>query len=147
MTGKEALPYKIGEYEMPISEKRREYERNEVEKFHISVPKFLATALREKLAQEGRTPHSFFIDAAANAITNIPASLFHEVRQNRNFTLKITGRKELITSAYYESYRESKDSIYLITNKLGYIEISFYPANIATIAAIYVNDRVEINFE
>jgi len=65
MTGKEALPYKIGEYEMPISEKRREYERNEVEKFHISVPKFLATALREKLAQEGRTPHSFFIDAAA----------------------------------------------------------------------------------
>ena len=93
------------------------------------------------------TGEVIFIDAAANAITNIPASFFHEVRKNRNFTLKIVGRKELITSVYYDSYRENKDSIYLVPNRLGYIEISFYPANIAAMAAIYVNDRVEITFE
>ena len=93
------------------------------------------------------TGEVLFIDGAANAITNIPVVLFQEVRQNKNFTLKVSGRKEIITSAYYESYRETEETIYLVPNRLGYIEISFYPANIAAIAAIYVNDRVEISFE
>ena len=93
------------------------------------------------------TGEVIFIDGAANAITNIPVSLFHEARQNRNFTLKISSRKELITSEYHGYYRETEESIYLVPNRLGFIEISFYPAYIAAIAAIYVNDRVEISFK
>lgn len=88
-----------------------------------------------------------YIDAATNAITNIPVALFHEVRENRNFTLRISCRKELITSEYYESYQSTEKEIYLVPNKLGYIELSFYPANFAAIASVFVNDRVEIKFE
>jgi len=87
------------------------------------------------------------IDSVANAITNIPVDFFHEVRKNRNFTLKIDSRKELISSTYYESYQENADSVYLIPNRLGYIEISFYPANIAAMAAIYVGNHVKITFQ
>lgn len=88
-----------------------------------------------------------YLDSACNAITNIPVSLFHKIRANRSFKVTAGDRKHLVTSLYQDYYAHSDGEVYLVPNRLGFIEISIYHGNIAALANLHVDDSVEITFE
>lgn len=88
-----------------------------------------------------------YIDSACNAISNIPVSFFHEICNNRKFKVIAGERRNLITSVYHDYYQDSDGGVYLVPNRLGFIEISIYHGNIAALADLHVGDAIDIIFE
>ena len=88
-----------------------------------------------------------YIDSSCNAVTNIPVEMFLEVMNNRKFTAKLGKGRHVHTSRFHPYYNEKEDNVYLVANRLGYIEITMYHGNIAVLAGLQVEDAIEIAFE
>lgn len=87
-----------------------------------------------------------YIDSCCNAVTNIPISMF-EKGNNRPFTAHISSTRQLVIKRIHKFYNSKEDEIFFVYNRLGFLEITMYEANVALLADINVCDSVEIRFE
>ncbi len=84
-----------------------------------------------------------YIDAYANAITNIPDEMFSSFK-NGSFTAECGCIKQL-KIRIYQNYRENTTGeVYLTTNLLNFIEITYYKGNIAFLSNLKVGDHITI---
>ncbi len=86
-----------------------------------------------------------YIDAARNAITNIPTDMFKETVKGASFTAIIHAKTEWKTQKYYDTYVKD-EGIYLTNNALGHIEITMYQGDVAWLASMNVGDKVSIDY-
>lgn len=87
-----------------------------------------------------------YIDAVCNAVTDIPVSMFEEVRNGRPFVASLPSSPYLRITKCYEHYNKAEKEAFLVYNQLGYVEIAMYRSNVAVLADIKVDDVVEIVF-
>lgn len=90
--------------------------------------------------------HIAYIDTCCNAVTNIPTSLFIEKNISGKFTTKISSSPYLNITKWYNFYNHKEQEPYLVSSRLGHIEITMYQAHIAILGDIKVGDQVEIRF-
>jgi S-adenosylmethionine hydrolase len=88
-----------------------------------------------------------YIDSCCNAITNIPISMF-EAAGKKNFVATVSNNTRPLTiTCFYPYYNPRESEIFLVYNRLGFLEITLYKGNIAALADIHVGNDVEIRFE
>lgn len=88
-----------------------------------------------------------YIDACCNAISNIPVTMFEKCyKDNQNFCANLVSTKHLNITKYHKYYDTNEKNIFLLSNRLGYIEITMYQGNVAILADININDPLEIQF-
>lgn len=88
-----------------------------------------------------------YIDSSCNAVTDIPVSLFSEIRGHRPFSARLGSGKHLHITRFHPFYDEKEDDVYLAGNRLGYLEITMYHGKIAILADIQIGDTLEITFQ
>jgi len=86
-----------------------------------------------------------YIDSCCNAITNIPISMF-EAAGKRPFTATVSNIRSLKITRCHSYYNPRESEVFLVYNRLGFLEITLYKGNIAALADIKVGDDVEIGF-
>jgi S-adenosylmethionine hydrolase len=86
-----------------------------------------------------------YIDSYCNAITNIPVSMF-EAAGKKTFTAFIIGTRSLKINRFYTFYNPKESEVFLVYNRLGFLEITLYKGNIAALADIRAGNDVEIHF-
>jgi len=86
-----------------------------------------------------------YIDSCCNAVTNIPISMF-EAAGKRKFEAIISNARPLKITRCYPHYNSQESEVFLVYNRLGFLEITLYKGNIAALADIKVGDNVEIRF-
>lgn len=86
-----------------------------------------------------------YIDAAFNAVTNIPTQWFREAVGSKPFQMHIHSKTEWVVKRYCESYTKSED-IFLTNNALQHLQISMYQGKVALLANLSVGDKVEIEY-
>jgi len=87
-----------------------------------------------------------YIDSCCNAITNIPFKMFEQLNK-RPFTATVSNIRSLKITKYHPFYNPQESEVFLVHNRLGFIEITLYKGNIAALADIKVGNDVEIRFE
>ncbi len=90
--------------------------------------------------------HIAYIDTCCNAVTNIPTSLFIEKNITGKFSTKISSSPYLNITKWYNFYNHKEQDPYLVSSRLGHIEITMYQSHIAILGDIKVGDQVEIRF-
>ncbi len=88
-----------------------------------------------------------YIDSFCNAVTDIPAGMFTEVAQKRVFTALVGRGRHLQLSRFHSAYQDQEEDVYLVANRMGYIEITMNHGNIAALADLHIGDVIEINFK
>jgi len=87
-----------------------------------------------------------YIDSCCNAVTNIPISMF-EAAGKKSFTAIVSNNVRPLKITKCHSYYNPKESeVFLVYNRLGFLEITLYEGNIAALADIKVGNDVEIRF-
>jgi len=87
-----------------------------------------------------------YIDSCCNAVTNIPISMF-EAAGKRPFVAMVSSVRSLKITKCHPYYNPQESEVFLVYNRLGFIEITLYKGNIAALADIRVGNDVEIRFE
>lgn len=86
-----------------------------------------------------------YIDANYNAVTNIPTEVFRKyIKQGTPFEGILKVDKRLKINKIYDYYNENELEVYFVENRLGFIEITMYNANIALLADIRVGETLTI---
>ena len=86
-----------------------------------------------------------YIDSSCNAVTNIPISMF-EAAGKRPFTASVSSTRSLKINQCYPYYNSRESEVFLVYNRLGFLEITLSTGNIAALANIKVGDDVEVRF-
>lgn len=86
-----------------------------------------------------------YIDSYCNAITNIPNTIFQEF-YNGSFSATVSSSKHLKITRKHDFYNADEREVYLLLNRLGYIEITLFHGHIAILGDLKVKDVVEIKF-
>ena len=86
-----------------------------------------------------------YIDSCCNAITNIPISMF-EAANKGQFKAVVSATRPLKITRCHPHYNPKESEVFLVYNRLGFIEITLYKGNIAALADIKVGNDVEIQF-
>ena len=86
-----------------------------------------------------------YIDSCCNAVTNIPISMF-EAAGKRPFTAFVSATRSLKINRCHPYYNPRESEVFLVYNRLGFLEITLYRGNIAALADIKIGDDVEIRF-
>ncbi len=86
-----------------------------------------------------------YIDAHANAVTNIPLEMFHQF-DGKPFEAVCGSANQLIITKYHDYINHYESEVFLTQNTLGYIEITFYEGNVAFLCNLQVGDDIEIKF-
>jgi S-adenosylmethionine hydrolase len=87
-----------------------------------------------------------YIDSCCNAVTNIPVPMFEAVgKKTFKASVASNGRPLKITQCH-PYYNPHESEVFLVFNRLGFIEISLYKGNIAALADIKVGNDIEIDF-
>jgi len=86
-----------------------------------------------------------YIDSCCNAVTNIPVSMFEAVGR-RSFTAVVSTNRPLKITRCHTYYNPKEQEVFLVYNRLGFIEITLYNGNIAALADIKVGNNIEILF-
>jgi len=86
-----------------------------------------------------------YIDSHCNAVTNIPVSMFETVGK-KTFTAIVIGTRSLKITRYHTYYNPNEPEVYLVCNRLGFIEITLYKGNIAALANVRTGNDIEILF-
>jgi S-adenosylmethionine hydrolase len=86
-----------------------------------------------------------YIDSHCNAVTNIPVSMF-EAAGKKVFTALIANSRSLKIKRHHPYYNPKEQEVYLVNNRLGFLEITLYKGNISAIADIRVGNDIEIHF-
>ncbi|MCL2290084.1 MAG: SAM-dependent chlorinase/fluorinase [Bacteroidetes bacterium] len=86
-----------------------------------------------------------YIDSCCNAITNIPVSMF-EAAGKRKFEAIISTARPLKITRCHPYYNPHEPEVFLVYNRLGFLEITLFKGNIAALADIKVGNNIEIDF-
>jgi S-adenosylmethionine hydrolase len=86
-----------------------------------------------------------YIDSCCNAITNIPVSMFEAVGKKQFKAIVSTARPLKITRCH-PYYNSKEPEVFLVYNRLGFLEITLFKGNIAALADIRVGNNIEIDF-
>lgn len=86
-----------------------------------------------------------YIDSRYNAVTNIPAALFMERVFGKEFIATIGTRQHVKVSKFYKHYQPKEFDIYLVINRLGYVEVTINEGSLAMLTSLQVGDQIEIS--
>ena len=86
-----------------------------------------------------------YIDSCCNAVTNIPISMF-ETAGKRKFEAIVSTTRPLKITRCHPSYNPKEPEVFLVYNRLGFLEITLFKGNIAALADIKVGNNIEIQF-
>jgi len=86
-----------------------------------------------------------FIDSCCNAVTNIPVSMFEAVGK-KSFTAIVSTNRPLKITRCHSFYNSKEQEVFLVYNRLKFIEITLYNGNIAALADIKVGNNIDIHF-
>ena len=87
-----------------------------------------------------------YIDSGCNAVTNIPISMFEAVGK-KTFTAVISNNvRPLKITRCHTHYNPQESEVFLVYNRLGFLEITIYEGNIAVLAELKVGHNIEIQF-
>lgn len=86
-----------------------------------------------------------YIDSYCNAITNIPNDMFLEAYSG-SFVATVSSTKHIRITKKHDFYNPKEDEVYLLLNRIGYIEITLFQSPIAILGGLKVNDNIEIQF-
>ena len=86
-----------------------------------------------------------YIDSCCNAVTNIPVSMFETVGK-KPFTAIVSTNRPLKITQCHSFYNPQEPEVFLVYNRLGFIEITLYNGNIAALADIQVGHNIDIQF-
>lgn len=85
-----------------------------------------------------------YIDTSCNAVTNIPVQMFKEAVHNHSFSVEVSSTKHLKVTHYHNFYNPKEEEVYLLSNRLGYMELAINHGCIAVLADLHIGDAVEI---
>jgi len=104
---------------------------------HLSEPEYNA----EKQVISGKVA---YIDSYCNAVTNIPVEMFEAINK-KDFTATVSSNaRPLIIKRHHSYYNPEESELFLVNNRLGFLEITLYKGNIAALADIKIGNDVEI---
>jgi len=106
---------------------------------HLSDPDYNA----ERKTISGKIA---YIDSGCNAVTNIPISMFEAVGKKSFIALVSNHARPLKITRCHPYYNPQESEVFLVYNRLGFIEITLYKGNIAALADIKVGNNIEIQF-
>lgn len=86
-----------------------------------------------------------YIDSYCNAITNIPNELFQEFYKG-DFLATLSSSKHLKITRKHDFYNPNEREVYLLLNRIGFVEITLYQGHIAILGDLKVKDVIEIKF-
>ena len=87
-----------------------------------------------------------YIDSCCNAVTNIPVAMFEAVGK-KQFTAMVSNNvRPLKITRCHTYYNPQESEVFLVYNRLGFLEVTLYEGNIAALADIKVGHNVEIQF-
>jgi len=86
-----------------------------------------------------------YIDSCCNAVSNIPISMFEAAGKMLQNAVVSTNRPLKITR-WHSFYNPKEQEVYLVYNRLGFIEVTLYNGNIAALANIQVGHNIDIHF-
>ncbi|MCR4858589.1 MAG: SAM-dependent chlorinase/fluorinase [Bacteroidales bacterium] len=86
-----------------------------------------------------------YIDAAFNAITNIPTAMFKEAVHGGTFKMTVHSKTEWKIEKFFEHYSKT-EGMFLTNNALHHIQISMYQGEVSLLASLSVGDKVEIEY-
>ena len=86
-----------------------------------------------------------YIDSYCNAITNIPNEMFLEAYSG-SFVATVSSSKHIKINRKHDFYNPNEKEVYLLLNRLGFIEITLFQAHIAILGDLKVKDDIEIKF-
>ncbi|MCQ2264921.1 MAG: SAM-dependent chlorinase/fluorinase [Bacteroidales bacterium] len=87
-----------------------------------------------------------YIDTCCNAITNIPVGLFNESVRNGHFSATLSSSKHITITHHHTFYNPQENEVYLLSNRLGFLELTLNNSRLAVIADIHIGDKVEIQY-
>lgn len=86
-----------------------------------------------------------YIDSYCNAITNIPNEMFLEANSG-SFVATVSSTKHIKITKKHDFYNPNENEVYLLLNRIGFIEITLFQSHIAILGGLKVNDNIEIQF-
>jgi len=87
-----------------------------------------------------------YIDSCCNAVTNIPVAMFEAVNKKSFKATVSNNARPLKITRFHPYYNPKESEVFLVNNRLGFIEIALYKGNIAALADIKVGNDIEIEF-
>jgi S-adenosylmethionine hydrolase len=87
-----------------------------------------------------------YIDSCCNAVTNIPVSMFETVGKKAFTALVSNNVRPLKITRCHTHYNPQESEVFLVYNRLGFLEITLYKGNIAALADLKVGHNIEIQF-
>lgn len=92
------------------------------------------------------TGHVTYIDTCCNAVTDIPVEMFHNAVKNGNFNVVLSSTKHITITHHHNFYNPRETEVYLLSNRLGYMELTLNNSRLAVIADLRIGDKVEIQY-
>lgn len=92
------------------------------------------------------TGHVAYIDTCCNAVTDIPVEMFKNAVKKGNFSLMLSSTKHITITHYQEFYNPKEEEVYVLSNRLGYMEVTLNNSRIAVLADLHIGDKVEIRY-
>ena len=86
-----------------------------------------------------------YIDAACNAVTNIPTQMFKDAVQGNSFTAFVQSKTEWKIQKFQEKYVK-EEGIYFTNNALEHIEITIFQGDVAMLASMNIGDKVVVKY-
>jgi S-adenosylmethionine hydrolase len=87
-----------------------------------------------------------YIDSCCNAVTNIPVATFEAVGK-KAFTAVVSNNvRPLKITRCHTHYNPQESEVFLVYNRLGFLEITLYEGNIAALEDLKVGHNIEIQF-
>ena len=92
------------------------------------------------------TGHVAYIDTCCNAVTDIPVKMFKDAVKKGNFSLMLSSTKHITITHFQEFYNPKEEEVYVLSNRLGYMEVTLNNSRIAVLADLHIGDKVEIRY-
>ncbi|MBO4654462.1 MAG: SAM-dependent chlorinase/fluorinase [Bacteroidales bacterium] len=90
--------------------------------------------------------HVAYIDTCCNAVTDIPVEMFKKAVKKGNFSLILSSTKHITITHYQEFYNPKEEDVYVLSNRLGFMELTLNNSRIAVLADLHIGDKVEIRY-
>jgi len=87
-----------------------------------------------------------YIDSCCNAVTNIPVSMFEKMGKGKFTATVASNARPLKITRCYPYYNALESEVFLVYNRLGFLEITLFKGNIAALSDISVGNNIEIKF-
>ena len=92
------------------------------------------------------TGHIAYIDTCCNAVTDIPVEMFHNAVKKGNFSLMLSSTKHVTITHHQNFYNPKEEEVYVLSNRLGYLELTMNNSRFAVLADLHIGDKVEIRY-